>query len=136
MKKITVEDICKLFGGVEIDEVFTISVPKVGVKSNYTIDGNGRLLLADEDQESSLSISQLATFEIIKSPYKPKRNEYYFYSEPSYPEGYDVSTWMDDETDKHRFENGLIFRTKEEAQEVSKTIIELLKASRGTISNE
>ena len=126
------EEVAKMLG-VELEEDFRIKgivsdllfrITEGGVFSHYPGSEYG--------QSNKLMLTQLLTgeSEIIRLPWKPKNGEIYYWPHPDIDCLCDYSIWYDDVTDYHRFKNNMVFKTKEEAVEVSKKMLAVLKENR------
>lgn len=78
-----------------------------------------------------LNFLLLGEMEIVGKPWQPKAGEEYFISSPSDKDGWDVFVWMDNVADRFWYDNGLVFRTEEEASEMTGKIIAFVKKERG-----
>lgn len=64
---------------------------------------------------------------IIKKPWKPKLGDVFFVPNISTNRLYESDTWLDYDEDIFRFDNNLIYRTKEEAIAEAERILQLRK---------
>ena len=65
------------------------------------------------------------TLKIIKLPWKPRKGERYYYPCPDLNKEYCYDNWGDHgKVDKHRLKHNIVFKTKEEAVEAAKKMLE------------
>ena len=64
---------------------------------------------------------------IVKLPWKPKMEEKYYVPNIFDWDFYKYNFWFDDKYDKNFYKRGLVFKTKEEAIEMSKKMLAITK---------
>lgn len=105
-----------------LTETGEVRCPKEG---DYFMDGLNRVKYANIDfVHDKYPILKL---EVIEEAWKPKEGEMYFLSVPTNDDLYNVFHWNKSTIEVDWLERGLIFKTKEEAIEVSKKILEFIK---------
>lgn len=67
------------------------------------------------------------TATIIKLPWKPEVNEFYFSPAPDNKVLWNYQSWFGNEDDYYRLSHGLVFKTSKEAIEVSKKMLAVAK---------
>lgn len=96
---------------------YQISIYSDGKKVTYaTVNGKykGMAKCSPEDTFDIVEGIKIATERAMKKVFPEYRDEYY-YPDFSYPELYDYSVWVNDDSDKNLASFGLVFKTKEEA---------------------
>lgn len=116
---------------IKMDEEFEIKEVE-GVNYKFTLEGfwsDGRC--RNSWFESSKIIKLISKkLNIIKPKWKPKLGERYFVSSLNYIARNKEVTWEDDDFDKDNYNNGMAFRTKEEAVSMSNKLIKYAKEIR------
>lgn len=69
--------------------------------------------------------------EIIKKPWMPKSNEQYVFLDIAIEERLLKSVWYATDVDIRRYNDGLVFKTEEEAEQMAKKVIGFLRKERG-----
>ena len=64
---------------------------------------------------------------IVKLPWKPKMDEKYYIPSIFDWDFYKYNFWLNDEYDEKFYKRGLVFKTKEEAIEMSKKMLAMTK---------
>lgn len=67
----------------------------------------------------------------VKKLWKPKMGEEFFISSSSDKDGWEVFVWADNVEDRFWYDNGLVFRTEEEASEMTGKILAFIRKERG-----
>ena len=70
---------------------------------------------------------------IVKLPWKPKMDEKYYIPSIFDWDFYKYNFWLNDEYDEKFYKRGLVFKTKEEAIEMSKKMLAIAK-ERGNLA--
>ena len=70
---------------------------------------------------------------IVKLPWKPKMDEKYYIPSIFDWDFYKYNFWLNDECDEKYYKRGLVFKTKEEAIEMSKKMLAMAK-ERGNLA--
>ena len=70
---------------------------------------------------------------IVKLPWKPKMDEKYYIPSIFDWDFYKYNFWLNDEHDEKFYKRGLVFKTKEEAIEMSKKMLAMAK-ERGNLT--
>ena len=69
-------------------------------------------------------------YSIKQKSWKPKNGEDYYVPAIHFPDYYDCMTWMSHQNDIYRLDNGLVFKTEQEAIAKAKEILEMLKGGK------
>lgn len=119
------KDVAKLLD-VELGEVFKI-VYKDTISSFYyrftketIIECSGDNINWKVSELTYLGDLILGNIQIIKLPWKPKKDEFYYMPAMDNESGYYFMNWLNDDSDKLCYHKGLVCRTKEEAIALSK----------------
>ena len=117
--------------GVKIGEVFSL---ENCVDEKHKIENDGWYTYnnaekAWEQQEDGILSILTGKVKIVHS-WKPTDGERYYIPCVNSPEMYDYWTWQDDNLDQYRFEHGLAFKTMEEAVELTKKMLTVVKEAR------
>ena len=107
---------------LEKDEEFEITFKNTIIKCkvSYRINKNGLEYRYDDHWDRSINLGELllgelGEYEIIKLPFVPEMNETYYVPDISITDLYRKIRNYDTKHDKHRIERDICFRTKEEA---------------------
>lgn len=114
--------------GVEVGEVFRLKEYESYFKfteKNFESSVNGTTWLAGDSLTLKFILEGNIT--IKKLPWKPTDEEGYYIPCVDHPQMYDYWTWQDNEADQYRFECGLVFKTREEAIELTKKMLAVVK---------
>ena len=130
-------EIAKLLG-VEVGEVFQVDGDPSIKDCFFKFSDNDLQLSAvngDNDTWGVANDSRLlgllyGSLSIRKLPWKPKINEVYYYPIVDLDYLYCNCEWRGEDTDYHRLNNGLVFKTREEAIEM---VMKMLEIARGNI---
>ena len=127
------KEVAKLLG-VELMENFKIADDIFGEHPKYYRFTENVCLEASNDgatwETSDAGVLEdilLGEVRIIKLPWKPRDNEYYFIPEIRTPEMFSYLEWTNDYMDNHMYKHGLICRTKEEAIRKAELLMEYFK---------
>lgn len=129
-----IKEIAGLFG-VELGESFMITSDTQGDYQNYyRFTENNCLETSDGDVEWGRATAVvllkrllMGDARIVKLPWKPKMGERYYVSDIFDRDLFDYYLWDDDERDEELYKRGLVFKTKEEAIEMSKKMLAVAK---------
>ena len=127
-------EVAKMFG-LELGESFKITSDTHGDYQNYyRFTENNCLETSDDGVEWKMITAEvllkrilMGNIRIIKLPWKPRDNEYYFIPEIRTPEMFSYLEWTNDYMDNHMYKHGLICRTKEEAIRKAELLMEYFK---------
>ena len=123
--------------GVEIGETFKVTDDTYGAYQLYHrfTESNG-IEISDDgvtwERAKAVVLKSLLMGDarIVKLPWKPKMEEKYYipniFDWNSW-NSYDYYLWLDDKRDKEFYKRGLVFKTKEEAIEMSKKMLAMAK---------
>lgn len=119
--------------GVELGEEFRIQGIRPSVLFKISERGLVSHRLGSDDWATdSIMLVRLLTgdfAEIIKLPWKPKKNEEYFIPDITMMCNYSIRVWNDEVNDEHLYQKGIVFKTAEEAIEISKKMLQEVKAN-------
>ena len=123
-------EVAKMFG-LELEEHFHIT-KKSYENTVYKFTKNGVAFYDSKLRTWHESVGALAGIltgetEVVKLPWKPRDNEYYFIPEITTPEMFSSLEWENDYLDNHMYKHGLICRTKEEAIRKAELLMEYFK---------
>lgn len=108
-------NLCEFFG-VEENEVFELRD-----HGNYIIRNNELLVEINKDIFVG-SIIMFSNLEVVKKPYEPKRNDWYYIPSYNDNECFKKELWQDDYVDKNRQKRVGVYRTSEEALKKAKEL--------------
>lgn len=123
--------------GVEIGETFKVTDDTYGAYQLYHrfTESNG-IEISDDgvtwERAKAVVLKSLLMGDarIVKLPWKPKMEEKYYvpniFDWNSW-NSYDYYLWLDDKRDEEFYKRGLVFKTKEEAIEMSKKMLAMTK---------
>lgn len=123
--------------GVEIEEIFKVTDDTYGAYQLYHrfTESNG-IEISDDgvtwERAKAVVLKSLLMGDarIVKLPWKPKMEEKYYvpniFDWNSW-NSYDYYLWLDDKRDEEFYKRGLVFKTKEEAIEMSKKMLAMTK---------
>lgn len=119
--------------GVELEEEFKLKADCMEKPWNnlYRISENGfeyKSIHENWENDDHYALSEILSGkkEIVKIPWKPKRNERYWRYQPNISEA-TWSIWCDDVVDLYRWKCGNCFRTEEEARTKGKEIMKQIQ---------
>ena len=126
--------------GVEIGETFKVTDDTYGAYQLYhrftksngfetSLDGVKWKTAAAEVLKDIL----MGDIRIVKLPWKPKMEEKYYVPNIFDWDFYKYNFWLNDECDEKYYKRGLVFKTKEEAIEMSKKMLAMAK-ERGNLA--
>lgn len=119
--------------GVELGEEFRIKGIRPSVLFKISERGLVSHRLGSDDWATDeLMLVRLLTgdfAEIIKLPWKPEKDEDYFIPDITRMCNYSIRVWNDEANDEHLYQKGIVFKTAEEAIEISKKILQEVKAN-------
>lgn len=125
--------------GVELGEIFKINDTRNEYVAYYRFTTEGIEQAGNADDEEiywNLSDSCLLndlicgkTTQIAKLPQKPKNGEMYYVPAFEVEDLYTEYVWRNDNTDRACYERNVVFKTSEEAVEVAKRMLAMLKES-------
>lgn len=126
------KDMAKMLG-VEIGEEFRIKGIRPSVLFKISERGLVSHRLGSDDWATDeLMLVRLLTgdfAEIIKLPWKPEKDEDYFIPDITRMCNYSIRVWNDEVNDEHLYQKGIVFKTAEEAIEISKKMLQEVKAN-------
>ena len=114
--------------GVELNEEFKVANGDVLYEKPYKITVDGLLYKDALGWERSTFLHSIITgdIEIVKLPWKPKDDEFYYYYSPCAGITYQ-ERWMNTSSDYCMWKLGNCFRTREEASKKGKEIMETIE---------
>ena len=127
--------------GVEMGEAFEITTAGMAKSDGcFELTENGikrwvfpsynKNIAREDDEMLAQLLNWVLTGEkiIVKLPWKPANGERYYMPCVDSPDMYDFWTWQDDdELNQYRFKCGLVFKTEEEAIELTKKMLAAAK---------
>lgn len=121
--------------GVEIGEIFKIADDTFGeYPEYYRFAENVCLEVSDDgvkwketDDGVVLECLLLDEVRIIKLSWKPAMHDEYYYPSPSNRDLWGCGIWVNNDNDNNRFSHGLVCETKEEAIEMAKKMLDVVK---------
>lgn len=127
------EDVAKMFG-VELGEVFKVTDDTYGAYQLYHrfTESNG-IEISDDGvtweraKAIVLKCLLMGDARIVKLPWKPKMRERYYYPIPSDKDLWESCLWVGDNYDNNRFSRGLVCKTEEEAVELARQMLAVVK---------
>ena len=133
MSKNHMAEVAKIFG-VELGESFKLTDDTHGDYHQYyqftnkkgfetSLDGVKWKTAAAEVLKDIL----MGDIRIVKLPWKPKMEEKYYVPNIFDWDFYKYNFWLNDECDEKYYKRGLVFKTKEEAIEMSKKMLAMAK---------
>lgn len=132
-------EVAKMFG-VELGESFKITSDTQGDYQNYyRFTENNCLEMSDDGVEWGMTVTLtlrgilMGDIRIVKLPWKPKMDEKYYIPSIFDWDFYKYNFWLNDEHDEKFYKRGLVFKTKEEAIEMSKKMLAMAK-ERGNLT--
>ena len=132
-------EVAKMFG-VELGESFKITSDTQGDYQNYyRFTENNCLEMSDDGVEWGMTVTLtlrgilMGDIRIVKLPWKPKMDEKYYIPSIFDCDFYKYNFWLNDEHDEKFYKRGLVFKTKEEAIEMSKKMLAIAK-ERGNLA--
>ena len=132
-------EVAKMFG-VELGESFKITSDTQGDYQNYyRFTENNCLEMSDDGVEWGMTVTLtlrgilMGDIRIVKLPWKPKMDEKYYIPSIFDWDFYKYNFWLNDEHDEKFYKRGLVFKTKEEAIEMSKKMLAMVK-ERGNLT--
>ena len=120
--------------GVKIGETFKVTDDTYGAYQLYHrfTESNG-IEISDDGvtweraKAVVLKCLLMGDAKIVKLPWKPKMEEKYYVPNIFDWDFYKYNFWFDDKYDKNFYKRGLVFKTKEEAIEMSKKMLAITK---------
>ena len=124
------EDVAKMFG-LELEEHFHIT-KKSYENTVYKFTKDGVAFYDNKLRTWYESVGALAGIltgetEVVKLPWKPKMDEKYYIPSIFDWDFYKYNFWLNDECDEKYYKRGLVFKTKEEAIEMAKKMLAVVK---------
>ena len=124
------EEVAKMFG-LELEEHFHIT-KKSYENTVYKFTKDGVAFYDNKLRTWYESVGALAGIltgetEVVKLPWKPAVYDEYYYPIPSDRDLWESRLWIGDNYDNSRFSRGLVFKTKEEAIEMAKKMLAVVK---------
>lgn len=127
-------EVAKIFG-VELGESFKITSDTRGVYQNYyRFSENNYFETSYDGVEWKMTIAAvllkhilMGDIRIVKLPWKPKMRERYYYPIPSDRDLWESCLWVGDNYDNNRFSRGLVCKTEEEAVELARQMLAVVK---------
>ena len=122
--------------GVELEEVFKVTDDDSGKYHNYYkftekkgIEVSDDNVKWEADTAGTLVLKWLliGVARIIKLPWKPAVYDEYYYPIPSDRDLWESRLWIGDNYDNSRFSRGLVCKTKEEAIDMAKKMLAVVK---------
>ena len=127
------EDVAKMFG-LNLGEAFRIADDENNNYSKYYRFSKKYGVEASWDNinwygfnEKLLQLLMLGKVKIKKLPWKPVVYDEYYYPIPSDRDLWESRLWIGDNYDNSRFSRGLICKTKEEAIDMAKKMLAVVK---------
>lgn len=120
------EQVAKMLG-VEIGETFNIKREGKVLNSDFWINDAGLKCSGFECVEHVFINILNGKDKIKRKPFTPVSGQPYFIPEFSLDACCDNMHWTNDTYDKHYYERGMVFRTKEEAVEAAKKMLKALE---------
>lgn len=133
MRKNCMPEVAKLLD-VEVGETFSINqtspltIFRFTDKCLQSSTGSGIWITANSATLYQLLDGRLS---IRKLPWKPTKGEKYYVSDIFDRDLWDCYLWDDEENDKELYKRGVVFKTKEEAIEMSKRMLAVAKEAKG-----
>ena len=124
------EEVAKMFG-LELEEHFHIT-KKSYENTVYKFTKDGVAFYDNKLRTWYESVGALAGIltgetEVVKLPWKPKMRERYYYPIPSDRDLWESCLWVGDNYDNNRFSRGLVCKTEEEAIDMAKKMLAVVK---------
>ena len=123
-------EVAKMFG-LELEEHFHIT-KKSYENTVYKFTKDGVAFYDDKLRTWYESVGALAGIltgetEVVKLPWKPAVYDEYYYPIPSDRDLWESRLWIGDNYDNSRFSRGLVCKTKEEAIDMAKKMLAVVK---------
>ena len=123
-------EVAKMFG-LELEEHFHIT-KKSYENTVYKFTKDGVAFYDNKLRTWYESVGALAGIltgetEVVKLPWKPKMRERYYYPIPSDRDLWESCLWVGDNYDNNRFSRGLVCKTEEEAVELARQMLAVVK---------
>ena len=123
-------EVAKMFG-LELEEHFHIT-KKSYENTVYKFTKDGVAFYDNKLRTWYESVGALAGIltgetEVVKLPWKPKMRERYYYPIPSDRDLWESCLWVGDNYDNNRFSRGLVCKTEEEAIDMAKKMLAVVK---------
>ena len=123
-------EVAKMFG-LELEEHFHIT-KKSYENTVYKFTKDGVAFYDNKLRTWYESVGALAGIltgetEVVKLPWKPAVYDEYYYPIPSDRDLWESCLWVGDNYDNSRFSRGLVCRTKEEAIDMAKKMLAVVK---------
>ena len=130
MRKNCMAEVAKMFG-LELEEHFHIT-KKSYENTVYKFTKDGVAFYDNKLRTWYESVGALAGIltgetEVVKLPWKPKMRERYYYPIPSDRDLWESCLWVGDNYDNNRFSRGLVCKTEEEAIDMAKKMLAVVK---------
>ena len=124
------EEVAKMFG-LELEEHFHITI-KSHENTVYKFTKDGVAFYDNKLKTWYESVGLLAGIltgetEVVKLPWKPKMDEKYYIPSIFDWDFYKYNFWLNDECDEKYYKRGLVFKTKEEAIDMAKKMLAVVK---------
>ena len=124
------EEVAKMFG-LELEEHFHIT-KKSYENTVYKFTKDGVAFYDNKLRTWYESVGALAGIltgetEVVKLPWKPKMDEKYYIPSIFDWDFYKYNFWFNDECDEKYYKRGLVFKTKEEAIDMAKKMLAVVK---------
>ena len=124
------EEVAKMFG-LELEEHFHIT-KKSYENTVYKFTKDGVAFYDNKLRTWYESVGALAGIltgetEVVKLPWKPKMDEKYYIPSIFDWDFYKYNFWLNDECDEKYYKRGLVFKTKEEAIDMAKKMLAVVK---------
>ena len=124
------EEVSKMFG-LELEEHFHIT-KKSYENTVYKFTKDGVAFYDNKLRTWYESVGALAGIltgetEVVKLPWKPAVYDEYYYPIPSDRDLWESRLWIGDNYDNSRFSRGLVCKTKEEAIDMAKKMLAVVK---------
>lgn len=134
MRKNCMAEVVKLLG-VELGEPFKIASDTQGVYQNYYRFTENNCLETSyggvkwEMTTAAVLLKYLlmGDIRIAKLPWKPRKDERYYYPLPSDKDLWGGTTWSDNNYDNIRLSRGLVFKTRDEAVAAAEKMLAVVK---------
>ena len=125
------EEVAKILN-VAVGEVFRIGEGAFTIAKYYQFTETG--FLQSEDRVSWMSAKSIDLFRllngscsVVKLPWKPSINDFYYVARPDLTTLYDTYKWLGTETDIFRYEHGLVHKLASTAIESAEKVLETMK---------
>lgn len=116
--------------GVELGQSFKVSDDTYGIRQSYyrLTEENGCEISSDNTNWVTVSAEVLkwlvmGDVKVVKLPWRPARDDIYYYPAPSDKSLWEHTIWIDSKYDSIKLSRGLVCKTKEEAIEAAEKML-------------